>query len=257
MQDISMQDVDFIKSLFEEPDIDFFYVRQPYHRDALAFTRFMVESQKRGRGLNDIIYNDSAVPVGLISAELTPDDNERVRWNIGYAVLPTYRDKGYASRALIGYVNALMEFSVNTACLDISVDNKASESVAKKCGFELRDRCGFFDQEHPEVGLRRHWYKSVHLQDARIPYFQRANVAYSNKDYRLAIHIYEEALQIPVTEGSQLTDAQIFSNIGMAYSSLGEYIQAVYYLQKAVKLGLSNQSIQKELIWLKNNVGLE
>lgn len=61
---------------------------------------------------------------------------------------------------------------------DISVDNKASEKVAKKCGFELRDRAGFMDPEHPEVGLRRHWYKSIHLQDDRIPFFQRANVAY-------------------------------------------------------------------------------
>lgn len=257
LQDISIKDVDFIKSLFDEPDIDFFYVRQPYHREAFVFTQFMVDSQERGRGLNDIIYNEQGEPVGLISAELVPSDSERVRWNIGYAVLPKYRHQGYASNALNAYIYNLQEFSINTAYLDISVDNKASEGVAKKCGFALRDHAGFMDPEHPEVGLRRHWYKSIHLQDDRIPYFQRANAAYRNKDYRSAIRIYEEALLVPVAVGSQLTDAQIFSNLGMAYSSLGDYYQAFIYLRKAVQLGLTNPSIQKELTWLKDNVGLE
>ena len=257
LADISIKDVDFIKSLFDEPNIDFFYVRQPYHREAFAFTQFMVESQERGRGLNDIIYNEQQMPVGLISAELVPSDSERVRWNIGYAVLPKFRHQGYASGALNAYIYNLQEFSVNTAYLDISVDNKASEEVAKKCGFELRDRAGFMDPEHPEVGLRRHWYKSIHLQDDRIPFFQRANSAYRNKDYQSAIRIYEEALQVPVTVGSQLTDAQIYSNIGMAYSSLGNYFQAFTNLQKAVQLGLTNPSIQKELSWLRDNIGLE
>lgn len=257
LSDISIKDVDFIKSLFDEPDIDFFYVRQPYHREAFAFTQFMVESQERGRGLNDIIYNEQRMPVGLISAELVPSDSERVRWNIGYAVLSKYRHKGYASGALNAYIYNLQEFSINTAYLDISVDNIASEKVAKKCGFELRDCAGFIDSEHPEVGLRRHWYKSIHLQDDRIPFFQRANIAYRNKDYRLAIRIYEEALNVPVTVGSQLTDAQIYSNMGMAYSSLGCYYKAFSYLQKAVHMGLINSSIQKELFWLKSNVGLE
>lgn len=257
LSDILINDVDFIRSLFNEPDIDFFYVRQPYHRDAFAFTQFMVESQERGRGLNDIIYNEQRKPIGLISAELVPSDSERIRWNIGYAVLPQFRHQGYASGALNAYVCKLRKFSINTAYLDISVDNKASEQVAKKCGFELRDRAGFLDPEHPEVGLRRHWYKSIHLQDDRIPYFQRANVAYRNKDYLLAILIYEEALQVPVTVGSQLTDAQIYSNMGMAFSSLGDYYKAFCYLQKAVQLGLINPSISEELSWLKNNVGLE
>lgn len=81
LRDISMHDVDFIKSLFDEPDIDFFYVRQPYHREAFAFTQFMFESQERGRGLNDIIYNEQLKSIGLISTELVPSDSERVRWN--------------------------------------------------------------------------------------------------------------------------------------------------------------------------------
>ena len=257
LRDITSEDVSFINQLFNEPDIDFYYVRQSYHRDASVFTSFLVTSIEHGRGLADIIINEQREPVGLITAEIVPDNSERIKWNVGYAVSRNYRRKGYASNSLVGYIRALSEYSINSVCLDISVDNGASEAVAKKCGFELRDRCGFFDQEHPEVGLRRYWYKSIHSQDARIPCFQRASIAYRNKDYQTAIRLYNEALEIPQTEGSQLTDAQIYSNLGMAHSSIGEYRQAYAYLQKAVGLGLLNASIQKELIWLRANAEVD
>ena len=256
LRDITLEDVSFINGLFNEPDVDFFYVRQSYHRTAIAFTSFLVNSLEHGRGLADIIINNDREPVGLITAEIVPDNTERIRWNIGYAVSRRNRHKGYASTSLAGYMRALSEFSINTACLDISIDNKASEAVAKKCGFEIRDRCGFLDQKHPEVGLRRHWFKSIHAQDARISCFQRAGIAYRNKDYQTSIKLYMEALKIPQTEGSQLTDAQIYSNLGMAYSSIGEYQKAYSYLRKAISLGLINASIQKELAWLRNNAGI-
>lgn len=64
-------------------------------------------------------------------------------------------------------------------------------------------------------------------------------------------------MEIPQTEGTQLTDAQIYSNLGMAHSSIGEYRQAYAYLQKAVGLGLLNASIQKELIWLRANAEVD
>ena len=73
----------------------------------------------------------------------------------------------------------------------------------------MRDRCRFFDQEYPEAGLRRYWYISIHSQDVRISCFQRASIVYRNNDYQTAIRLYKEALEIPQTEGSLLTDAQI------------------------------------------------
>ena len=51
--------------------------------------------------------------------------------------------------------------------------------------------------------------------------------------------------------------AQIYSNLGMAHSSIGDYRQAYTYLQKAVGLGLFNASIQKELAWLKANAEVD
>lgn len=257
LRDITLKDESFICQLFNEPDIDFYYVRQTCHRDSTVFTSFMVNSNITGRGLTDIIVNELNKPVGLISAEIVPDEAERIRWNLGYAVLPTYRHKGYASNSLKEYIRILEEFTINTACLDISIDNKVSEAVAKKCGFELRDRCGFFDTEHPEIRLRRHWYKTIHSHDARIPFFQRANTAYHNKEYETAISIYKEALHIPLAKDSKLNDAQIYANLGMTYSSIGDYRQAFTYLRRAVSLGLTNPTIIKEIAWLKSNIGID
>lgn len=216
-----------------------------------------MSSLKHGRGLADIIIDEEKNPVGLITAEIVPDNTEPVRWNVGYAVSSKFRHQGYASNSLAGYLRALSGFSINTVCLDISVENEASESVARNCGFEILDRCGFLDQEHPEIGLRRHWFKSIHSQDERFPYFQKATIAYRNKDYQTASRLYMKALKIPQAKGSQFTDAQIYSNMGMAYSSIGEYQQAYSYLQEAIKLGLINASIQKKLAWLRNNADID
>lgn len=111
LRDVTLDDVSFIDNLFNEPDIDFFYVRQSYHRTAIAFTSFLVSSLEHGRGLADIIIDDDREPVGLITAEIVPDNTECIRWNIGYAVSRRNRHKGYASNSLAGYMRALSDFS--------------------------------------------------------------------------------------------------------------------------------------------------
>lgn len=257
LRDVTLNDEAFIANLFSEPDVDFYYVRQPHHRNPKDFTSYMVTSIKNKNGLYDVICSQDQTPVGLISAELLRDSTtEEICWNIGSAVLHDHRKKGFASIALMAYIHELSSFSINTVCLDISVDNISSIAVAKKCGFALRNRHGFIDPQHPEVGLRQHWYKNIHDSDERIAFFQKANIAYKGKDYLTAIEIYEKALTVPCQEGSPLTDAQIYSNIGMAYSSIGNYFEAFQYLSKAKEMGLTNPSIEKELLWLRNNVGI-
>ena len=68
-------------------------------------------------------------------------------WNVGYAVHPSHRQQGYASAALKGLTDFLLQnFSFQHVMLDISNDNIASEMVAKKCGFtKPGDRTGYFD----------------------------------------------------------------------------------------------------------------
>jgi RimJ/RimL family protein N-acetyltransferase len=257
LRDVTLNDETFIANLFSEPDIDFYYVRQPQHRQSKDFTSYMVTAMNNKIGLYDVICSQNQVPVGLISAELLRDNlSGEICWNIGSAVLRDYRKKGFASFSLLAYLQELTTFPINIVFLDISVDNTSSIAVAKKCGFNLRNRQGFIDPQHPEVGLRQHWYKTIHDSDDRIVFFQKGNTAYKRKDYLTAIEIYEKALTVPCKEGSPLTDAQIYSNIGMAYSSLGNCHEAYQYLSKAKEMGLTNPSIEKELLWLRNNVGL-
>lgn len=256
LKDVEVKDADFIENLFLEPDVDLYYVRRSDHKDSYAFTQFMVETLREGTGLNDIIYNTQGVPVGMISAELKKDRFGDVKWGIGYAVLKRYRCKGYASSAVNVYVDVLKNFWIDVAYLDISIENLASEAVARKCGFKKLEGVGVYDEKYPEIGSRRLWCKKLH-QDERFSCFMRATAAFRAKDYSGAIHFFEESLKKPYMEGSLYTDAQIFSNMGMAYSSMGEYLKAHSFLKKAVDYGLINPSIQKELLWLKNNVGLE
>lgn len=80
--------------------------------------------------------------------------------------------------------------------------------------------------------------------------------AYEVKDYQVAEKFFLQALEQEYNQGSPNTDALCYSNMGMACSSYGNYQKAFEYLMKAKKLGLSNTSIERELRWLRNNVGI-
>lgn len=80
-----------------------------------------------------------------------------------YAVLPSERRKCYATAAVNGLSNYLLQnYSIPHVMLDISMDNKDSESVAQKCGFEVPyPRAGYMDEQHPEVVMRFRWFKRL------------------------------------------------------------------------------------------------
>ena len=139
--------------------------------------------------------------------------------------------------------------------LDISIDNIASINVAKKCAFSKPDdRKEFYDMEHPEVGMRFRWFKQ--LPGNRSSLFNQAVHYYRQKAYTEAADAFKKALNEPYIPGTPFTDAQIYSNLGMALSSMRCYNEAFQCLKKAQRLGLNNPSIEQELLWLKNNIGL-
>ena len=77
------------------------------------------------------------------------------------------------------------------------------------------------------------------------------------KDYAASIYYYKLALNEAYVPGTPFTDAQIFSNLGMAYSSIREYKKAYMYLMKAWNMGCQNASVSRELEWLRTNVASE
>lgn len=252
-----MNDYQFIDQLFSVADIRKYYVLRADHAANLyAFTEYIVNAMQQGSGLNYIICNQYGEKVGLISAELI-NSNGQVMWNVGYAVHPSYRRQGFASRSLQGLTNYLQKvFSIQLISLDICESNKESEGVAQKCGFRKPTggpNVGYFDFEHMDLGMRFKWYKQP---SGRIAVFNQGMQCARSKDYITAIQYYKKALEEPYEEGTPHTDAQIYSNMGMCYSSIRQYQTAFECLTRAKRLGLTNASIEKELLWLKNNVGL-
>lgn len=247
-----------VEELFRYPDVRMFYVLRDDHATNIrSFCQYIISANIQQTAMNFIIYDNYGHEVGLISAEPMMNRNTNLpMWNVGYAVLPSERRKGYASAAVTGLSNYLLQnYSFLQVMLDISMDNKASEKVAEKCGFKVPyPRAGYIDEQHPEVGMRFRWFKQ--LAGQRTMYFNQAVHYYRQKNYVSAINAFRQALTEPYQPGTPYTDAQIYSNMGMALSSVGQYREAFNALKKAQQLGLNNPSIEKELLWLHNNQGL-
>lgn len=80
--------------------------------------------------------------------------------------------------------------------------------------------------------------------------------AYKAKSYQVAEKYFQQALEEEYSQDSPNTDALCYSNMGMACSSYGNYQKAFDCLMKAKSFGLSNASIERELLWLRNNIGI-
>lgn len=247
-----------VEELFRYPDVRKFYVlRDDHAANIRSFCQYIISANIQQAAMNFIIYDNYGHEVGLISAEPMMNRNTNLpMWNVGYAVLPSERRKGYASSAVTGLSNYLLQnYSFPQVMLDISMANKASEKVAEKCGFKVPyPRAGYIDEQHPEVGMRFRWFKQ--LAGQRTIYFNQAVHYYRQKNYVGAINAFRQALNEPYQPGTPYTDAQIYSNMGMALSSVGQYREAFNALKKAQQLGFNNPSIEKELLWLRNNKGL-
>ena len=258
LKPVNSQNVGIVKTLFHTDDVKKYYVLRADHAQNIdSFCQYIISANMAQEAINLIIYNDQNIAVGLISAEPVMNQNTGMpMWNVGYAILPDYRNRGYASAALNGLTNFLLQnFSFPQVMLDISDDNTVSEAVAKKCGFtKPNDQTGYFDREHPEIGMRFRWFKQ--LAGQRTMYFNQAVHFYRQKAYQQSIQAFNQALKEPYQPGTPYTDAQIYSNLGMALSSVRQYREAFNALKKAQSLGLNNPSIEKELLWLRNNQGI-
>lgn len=253
----------FIKSLFQEHDIRKYYVLRNDHSQSInLFVTYLSQQNQNKSSLNFIIESESHLPVGLLTAELQKDREGNIMWNVAYAVLSKCRRKGYAYEALLGLLEILKNYNICVISLDINESNIASSNLAKKCGFEILrtetgGKFGFIDPEHIDLGLRFKWAKNlIDNKSKRDDLNFQAAQAYRNKDYNLSIELYLESLKESMPQGSLYSDGQILSNLGMAYTSIRQYFKAYECLSKALNLGIRNDSVIRELEWLKNNAGL-
>ena len=258
LQFVTANNAWFIEELFRYADVRKYYVLKRSHAANIRlFCQHVVKANAQNYALNYIICDNYGDEVGFISAEPTMNTMTNMpTWNMGYAVHPSYRQRGYASAAVNGLTYFLLQnFSFQNVMLDICEDNIDSIRVARKCGFtKPRDNMGYIDTDHPELGMRMRWFKQ--LAGERTAYFNQAVQYYRQKAYAESVESFNQALEQPYQPGTPYTDAQIYSNMGMALSSLKRYNEAFQSLKKAQSLGLNNPSIEKELAWLRNNVGL-
>ena len=251
---ISIYDLDFIKSLFDDEDIRFYYILHEEHQqDISKFVKYIIDTQEKGTSLNYKISLYNGLPIGFIGGELRRLSNGNIAWNISYAIHPVFRNYGFATEALSAFTNYIKKYSICLAYLDISSSNVCSEAVARKAGYVKNQTTGYLDPEHEELGFRFHW--EIRLHSGRDLYFSMGVNAHQNKEYRKAESYFAQALNEEY-EGNLNTDAMCYSNMGMACSSYGNYEKAFKCLKIAQSLGLTNPTIEKELLWLKNNVGL-
>lgn len=253
-EQIKENDLDFIEELFNSDNVRKFYVLRNDHSEDLAlFIDYLIDANNQGRSLVYKISLKDNTPIGIVGGELQRDHYGNVAWNISYAILSNYRNKGYATEALDSFTEEIKQYSIPTAFLDISTLNVESERVAEKAGYKKNHHVGHFDPLHEELDMLFHW--EIQLHSMRDVYFQMAINAFRQKNYREAEKIFEKALAEKY-EGSPNTDALCYSNMGMACSSYGNYNKAFQCLKKAQSLGLNNPSIEKELLWLRNNKGI-
>lgn len=257
------ENVRFITLLFSAPDVKKFFVLNEEHTNNIeSFVSYMSIMNKAKRAFNFIIENKEHVPVGLITAELIKDNNEQIMWNVAYAIEPNHRNQHFAQNALKGLSQILSQFRIEIMMLDINEKNEASKAVARACGYKILTsptggRVGFIDINNLDSGMRLRWIKHIHETNPRDEFGKKAIDAYRAQQYTEAIQLYKSALNEEYIPGSLFDDGILYSNLGMAYSASGKYFDAYQCLKQAWALGCRNDSVIKELNWLRNNIGLD
>ena len=139
VRQFTMDDIeDFF--LFNSDEVVMRYIRKPKTREeALQFLAENIEYYKQhpeyGRwGLYEKTTDAFAGCIMLRHAE-TKDDAE-----IGYALMPMYWGRGYATEALIGGIKYAFEnLGLPTVHAITRIENIASQELAIKCGFRQAD----------------------------------------------------------------------------------------------------------------------
>lgn len=249
------EDCDFIAKLFEEKDVKHYFVLQDEHsRDIRLFHKYIVNNN-----LNYIYENKQHRPMGLFSCEIRKAQNGDLNGYVAYALLPDYRGHGYTENALMFFCTICRDSQLSYIVLDICESNAASIRIAQKSGFSNIDPNGqqvcYIDPERFEMGMRYHWYYDLHQKESlRKLLCRQAMQSYKKEDYQQCIALFNQALTKECPISCPFNDAQILANVAMAYSSIRDYRLAYHCLIRAYNAGIRNDSVIKEINWIRNNV---
>lgn len=198
----------------------------------------LTDMYSHGEGFSFRIDTKEGQPAGIFSVKFRREGG-KVTGDLYVGIMPSLRGRKCAVAPV-----TVMSGLLTGSYLD-SLNADLSLTVDKRTMASILDNAGYSANPGSEV-----W--SVSLSSNRMVYFREAQHCASRKDYRGAIEAYNKALKSPAT-GHQISDAQIYSNIGMSYSELEQYATAYKCLKKAESLGLHNPQITQELGWLESH----
>lgn len=155
LRPLTMSDEPFLKTLFDSKDVRKFYVlRNDHAADFHLFVQYLYDLNVENRGHEYIIELHDGTPVGLVGAELIMGEFNILTWSLSYAILPQYRNNGYATEAVKGFKFYHRRYQrVPMIQMSISEYNVESLAIARKLDFATGDR--FMDPDHPELGILR------------------------------------------------------------------------------------------------------
>lgn len=252
LRQIKESDFATLKTVFNEKEnLNYYHILPEDKADITRLFRKFIEGYKIKREIDWIIAEEKEnKPVGWVTVEFETRNLINVG-TITYLIDYNFRRKGIITEAVRSVLTLLREYQIGYIVAFIELDNKASVRVAEKNGFVTNQQEGFFD-DNVEGGAFRYKWK-VNLMDVREYLCSAANHFFQNKDYEKSIEVFQQAIEEDEIVGSPYNNLQIYSNIGMALSSLGNYEDAYNLLIQVQNYGFTNASIERELNWLRTN----
>lgn len=149
-----------IEELFLDSSINNYFVLRRDHRENLRlFTEHLLCWMSEYSGFTFVIEDKEGKQMGFVVCEFGQWNKEFGAF-LSFAVLPQYRNRGYATEAVALSIALMGNCIIKNIILDISSSNQNSSNIAKLLGFVPDDK-PLYDMFHPEVGVRHNWVKQA------------------------------------------------------------------------------------------------
>lgn len=180
------------------------------------------------------------------------------KWVVEFGLKKEYRGKGLMKNVLTHISNWAKLNGCDEIYAISEEHNVVAHKLIRKLPYLVQEFTKMMSDQFSGCRLMKNFIINLQQQstELRLIYFYNAIQYFKMKQYEESVNAFKQALAAPYQSGTPYTDAQIYSNMGIALSSLKKYHEAFQCLKKAQYLGLNNSSIEKELLWIKNNCNL-
>lgn len=139
---LDLQDADDVTALLTDGQVGKTYMLPEFHsrEEALPlFHRLVALSRDTARYVAGIYYEDHFIGI------LNETDKENYDIEVGYALLPAYHNRGFATEALVGAIEYLRGCGFSRILAGAFSENAASLRVMEKAGMVRIDKTDAID----------------------------------------------------------------------------------------------------------------